>query len=80
MKARSALATLTTLLVGVLVCAQVSAHAAPSAAHRAVEKALPLLQDSAITWTRVAKCFSCHHQGLGSHGRGCRSRARVSSR
>jgi hypothetical protein len=39
---------------------------APRSAHQAVEKALPLLQESAATWTRVAKCFSCHHQGLGS--------------
>jgi N-acyl-D-amino-acid deacylase len=38
----------------------------PGSAHQAVERALPLLQESAATWTRVAKCFSCHHQGLGS--------------
>ena len=35
-------------------------------ARQAVERALPLLQESARTWTRDGKCFSCHHQGLGS--------------
>jgi ankyrin repeat protein len=32
---------------------------------QAVERALPLLQQSGQTWTRDRKCFSCHHQGLG---------------
>jgi murein DD-endopeptidase len=31
----------------------------------AVERAIPLLQASAQTWTRERRCASCHHQGLG---------------
>ena len=31
----------------------------------AVERALPLLQESAHAWTRERRCASCHHQGLG---------------
>jgi ankyrin repeat protein len=32
---------------------------------KAVERALPLLQESARIWTQKSSCFSCHHQGLG---------------
>jgi ankyrin repeat protein len=35
-------------------------------ARQAVERALPLLQESARTWTSKTRCFSCHHQGLGA--------------
>jgi murein DD-endopeptidase len=34
-------------------------------ARDAVERAIPLLQQSAQTWTRERRCASCHHQGLG---------------
>jgi hypothetical protein len=65
MRTGLALLISTTMVVGGLAGAQVHRPVAPSASHQAVERALPLLQESAITWTRVAKCFSCHHQGLG---------------
>ena len=67
MMIRTAVAT----LLFELLIAAMSAHAqraAPAAAvssREAVERALPLLQASAQTWTRERKCFSCHHQGLG---------------
>ncbi len=32
----------------------------------ATEKSLRLLQETAETWTRQRRCFSCHHQGLAS--------------
>jgi ankyrin repeat protein len=59
------------VLVSILLCShpafpRQSDVTAAGSARRAVERALPLLQESAATWTRVAKCFSCHHQGLGS--------------
>jgi N-acyl-D-amino-acid deacylase len=58
------------LLLGCAIIA-VSVHAQGAAAgnavspRQAVERALPLLQESARTWTRERRCFSCHHQGLG---------------
>ena len=38
---------------------------APCRRGDAVERAIPLLQESARTWTRERRCVSCHHQGLG---------------
>jgi ankyrin repeat protein len=35
-------------------------------AARAVEKVVPLLQQSARTWSMRSDCISCHHQGLGA--------------
>jgi murein DD-endopeptidase len=32
----------------------------------AIDRAIPLLQSSAQTWTRERRCASCHHQGLGT--------------
>ncbi len=32
----------------------------------AVERSLPLLQESMDTWIREVSCISCHHQGLGT--------------
>jgi ankyrin repeat protein len=49
----------------VSVLAQPATPAATVSPRAALERALPLLQSSAQTWTRERKCFSCHHQGLG---------------
>ncbi|MCB8933644.1 MAG: ankyrin repeat domain-containing protein [Fimbriimonadaceae bacterium] len=38
----------------------------PASANVGVERALPLLQASARTWTERSSCTSCHHQSLGS--------------
>jgi ankyrin repeat protein len=65
MRTGPVLVILATILWFVLALAEAPGPAASNTAHQAVERALPLLQESAITWTRVAKCFSCHHQGLG---------------
>src|SRR5262245_58268848 len=65
MRTGPALVIFTTIVWFGLALAQAPGPAASNTAHQAVERALPLLQESAITWTRVAKCFSCHHQGLG---------------
>jgi ankyrin repeat protein len=67
MMIRTALAA---LLFGLSIAAigihaQRAVTAGAMSPREAVERALPLLQESARTWTRERKCFSCHHQGLG---------------
>jgi ankyrin repeat protein len=55
----------TSVLVAAIGRAQVAAPDPPGSPRKAVERALPLLQESARIWTRERGCFSCHHQGLG---------------
>src|SRR6266581_2045317 len=43
----------------------ISSRSEPAHARQAIQKVLPLLQQSAQTWSKRAGCYSCHHQGLG---------------
>src|SRR5829696_1510489 len=52
-------------ITGVSVRAQRAALGDAVSPRQTVERALPLLQESARTWTRERRCASCHHQGLG---------------
>lgn len=62
---RLAILASATLSLAVLSSAQPRNDGAQTA-RSAVEKVLPLLQESARTWSTRAGCFSCHHQGLGA--------------
>jgi len=52
------------LLAGAPLGLALVTHSPPSE-RKAAERAVPLLQHSARTWSQKAACFSCHHQGLG---------------
>jgi ankyrin repeat protein len=55
----------TTITSAVVLGQNAGASVAAKSPRQAVERALPLLQESARIWTRERRCFSCHHQGLG---------------
>lgn len=59
----------TMLMIAVGVQSRAELHIADepqsARARQAVEKVLPLLQQSARTWLEKQSCSSCHHQGLG---------------
>ena len=59
----------TFLVVAVFVCSSSVCLAQPNdadAIRPAVVKSLALLEKTAAEYTKHRKCFSCHHQGLGS--------------
>ena len=48
----------------VFVLCLVCAASAGQAAEKQLQRTLPLLAKSAVTYTKKRKCFSCHHQAL----------------
>ena len=44
----------------------ISAHITDARLNTALERSIPLLQNSADTWFEKRSCASCHHQGLGT--------------
>ena len=66
MRAAFAILMIVSLAVVKVSRAQAPASDDIKSGRQAVERALPLLQQSARTWTAKGGCFSCHHQGLGA--------------
>lgn len=64
MRAPFRLVRIACLLLTVCWAGAASADPGPGSLERAVNKSLPLLLESAHTYTTKRACFSCHHQAL----------------